>query len=83
MTCTFLSGADKLRYKQLNTDLNNNLIMRLDGYPKYLSGVIKLLKITLRRAGKIKTSVIPQENNREKYNLNRFQRRTEIKKSAR
>ena len=43
LTYMFLRGADNLKYKQLKTDLRNNHIMGMDGYPQDLLGFMKLL----------------------------------------
>ena len=40
----FLIGEDKLRNKKLNTQLNNNYIMGMDGYPQDLPVTMKLIK---------------------------------------
>ena len=46
-----LIGLDKLRYKQLNTELKNNYIMGMDGYPQDLPGFIKLLNSYIVESG--------------------------------
>ena len=43
MTCIFLIGADNLRYKQLNVDLNSNYIIGMYGYHQDILVVVKLL----------------------------------------
>ena len=39
----FTSGVDNLRYKKLKTEIQNNCIMLLDGYPQDLTGFTKIL----------------------------------------
>ena len=46
-----LRRAEKVRYKQLNTELKNNYIMGMDGYPQDLPGVIKLLNNYITSSG--------------------------------
>ena len=41
--CIFLSGAEKLRYKQPKAELKNNYIPGMDGYLQDLPGVMKLI----------------------------------------
>ena len=43
LMCMFLNRADNLRYKQLKTELKNNYIVVMYGYPQHLLGVMKLL----------------------------------------
>ena len=38
-----LSAPDNLRYKQLKTEIKNNHIMGMDGFPQDLAGVMKLI----------------------------------------
>ena len=52
--CLFLSGAEKLRYKQLNIEIKNNYIIGLYGYNQDLSGVMKLLNNYIAESGRNK-----------------------------
>ena len=71
----FLSGTEKLRYKQFSIELKNNYIMGMGGHPQDLMGVIKLLNNYIAESGKNKTFGRYPERIRRELHLIKANRR--------